>query len=280
MNQDKIDKLSKLLLEFFNDDSLASSTNDSPILFKGDNLDGKGLLWSGLGYTKQFVFSSNPDRFFVSENIDLAKGKSISVNNLSVLSESTLGTSVTKSSLREVGRLKGLIVDGSVNFNNYLFYDSNTDRLGIGTDSPKSAIDIVENNVEILLGSTETNVGSVGTFNSQDFSVVTDNTSRITISANGNITLGNHNVGPVHVNVVGKLTVNVNTPDNRANLHVNGAIKFNNKLHISSTSAPSGGSYSEGDVCWNSEPQPGGHVGWICVRAGNPGLWHPFGRID
>lgn len=281
MNQEKLEKLAELLTELLGNKIESDNTNNiSSIVFTGDNIDGKGFIWSGIGHNKQFIFTSNPDRFFISENIDIAKGKNISINNLPVLSESTLGTSVTKSSLREVGRLKGLIVDGSASINQYLFYDANTDRLGIGTDSPKRALDIVENNVEILIGSNETNIGSIGTFNSQDFEILTDNTSRINVSASGNITLGNINTGPVHVNVVGKLSVNVNTPDSRASLHINGSIKFNNKLHTSGTSAPAGGSYSEGDVCWNSEPNPGGHVGWVCIRAGNPGLWHPFGRID
>jgi len=253
--------------------------HESPITFSGDNLDGKGMLWAGSGHTKQFIFSS-PDKFFSSENIDLAKGRNISINNLPVLSEQSLGNSVTKSNLKEVGRLKGLIVDGSAMLSEYFYFDASTNRLGIGTETPKKTVDIVDNNVEILIGEAEPNIGFIGTFNSQDFQIHTDNISRISVSAGGNITLGNHSFGPVQVNVIGKLTVNVNTPDNRAALHVNGAIKYNGKLHISNTSAPSGGSYTEGDICWNSEPHPGGHVGWICVRAGNPGLWHPFGRID
>jgi hypothetical protein len=55
---------------------------------------------------------ANPGRFFVSETIDLAKGKGISVNNVKVIDDTELGSTVTKSNLREVGRLKGLIVDG------------------------------------------------------------------------------------------------------------------------------------------------------------------------
>lgn len=276
----KIKDLAELLAEIIGTKGVSNSIENSPIIFSGDMLDGKGMLWSGNGYTKQFIFSSSPDKFFSSETIDLAKGKSISINNLPVLSEQSLGNSVTKSNLKEVGRLKGLIVDGSAILAEYFYFDSSTNRLGIGTEAPKKTLDIVENNVEILIGEADTNIGFIGTFNSQDFQIHTDSISRITVSAGGNITLGNNNFGPTHVNVLGKLTVNVNTPDNRAALHVNGAIKYNGKLHMSNTSAPSGGSYIEGDICWNSEPNPGGHVGWICVRAGNPGLWHPFGRID
>ena len=43
--------------------------------FKGSKHDpnyGKGLLWSGHGYTKQFVLGKKPDRFFSTESISFA----------------------------------------------------------------------------------------------------------------------------------------------------------------------------------------------------------------
>ena len=88
--------------------------------FKGSKHDpnyGKGLLWSGHGYTKQFVLGKKPDRFFSTESIDLHLGKHYSINNVPVVTETELGSTVVKSNLREVGRLKGLVVDGSVNNN-------------------------------------------------------------------------------------------------------------------------------------------------------------------
>jgi hypothetical protein len=281
MEQQKIDQLARLLKEIVTEGKDEDPTVDNFqfVDFTGD-IEGKGFIWSGTGYNKQFIFVSKPDRFFISEHLDLAREKHLSINGIPVVSQTELGTSVTKSSLREVGRLKGLLVDGSLSVNNYLYFDSNTDRLGIGTENPKKVIDVVEDNVEILIGASDPNVGAIGTFNSQDFQILTDNTARITVSAGGNIILGNINSGPIQVNVLGKLTVNVNTPDSRANLHVNGPIKFNNKLHMSGTSAPAGGSFAEGDIVWNSEPIAGAHVGWVCTRAGNPGLWNPFGRIE
>ncbi len=280
--QQKLDQLASLLKDIIRTSYTpeVDDSNFSNNIQFIDNIEGKGLLWHGRGYNKQLIFAINPDRFFLSENLDLAREKYISINNLPVLSQSELGNSVTKSSLREVGRLKGLLVDGSVSINNYLFYDANTDRLGIGTDNPKKVLNLIEENVEIVIGASESNVGCIGTFSSQNFEIHTDSVPRITVEAGGNITLGHIATGPVHVNVLGKLTVNVNNPDQRASLHVNGAIKFNNKLHLSGTCPPSGGSFSEGDIVWNSEPNPGGHIGWVCIKAGNPGIWNPFGRID
>jgi len=249
------------------------------INFKGD-IPGKGLIWSGDGHNKQLIYAANPGRFFVSETIDLAKGKGISVNNVKVIDDTELGSTVTKSNLREVGRLKGLIVDGGLSVNQYLVYDATTDRLGIGTDQPNATLSILDQNIELVFGASEPNVGSMGTFNSADLELVTDNTARLTIAAGGDITLGNPNFGPTKVKIVGSLGVNVSSIDPRTDLHISGAIKFNDKLHLSGSEAPTSGAFNEGDILWNNNPQPGRFIGWVCTRAGNPGLWSGFGRIE
>ena len=249
------------------------------IVIKGD-IDGKGILWSGLGNNKQLIFATKPDRFFVSETIDLAKGRSVSINNIKVLDERELGPTITKSNLREVGHLKGLIVDGGLSVNQYLVYDANTNRLGLGTDQPKAAVSIVDQNIELMLGSSLPNTAVIGTYNSADLELVTDNTARITIQAGGNIVMGNPATGDTRVTIIGRLGVNVNNPDPRSALHVNGALKFNDKLHLSGDAAPTSGAYNEGDIVWNTRPNPGRFVGWVCILAGNPGQWSGFGRIE
>jgi hypothetical protein len=93
-------------------------------------------------------------------------------------------------------------------------------------------------------------------------------------------TLGNPNFGPTKVKIVGSLGVNVSSIDSRTDLHVSGAIKFNDKLHLSGSEAPTGGAFNEGDILWNNGPQPGRFIGWVCTRAGTPGLWSGFGRIE
>ena len=253
---------------------------DTSVTFGGDNVYGKGLLWTGQGYTKQFVFNENPDRFFSSESIDIARGKSISINKVNVISEQELGPSVIKSSLREVGRLRGLIVDGGFSVNQYFFYNPTSDRLGLGTEEPNAAISIVEEDVEVLLGGRDSVRGIVGTFAGHDFDIVTDNTSRINVKAGGDITLGNKNTSPIKVTITGSLGIDVNNPDPRAKLHVNGSIKFNDKIHISGTQPPQDGAYNLGDIMWNSTPRPNGYIGWVCISAGSPGVWNPFGLIQ
>jgi hypothetical protein len=252
---------------------------NTPIVFSGGALEGKGMLWSGQGHTKQFIFASNPDRFFVSENIDLAKEKSITVNGIKLFDERELGPTIVKSNLREVGRLKSLVVDGSVNIGQYLLFNSDSNRLGLGIENPNGAFSVAEDDIEVIVGTRDSVRGYVGTFASHAFDIITDNNARITISAGGNIQLGNPKLPPVQVSVHGKLAVRVSTPDPEVDLHVNGSVKFGNRLQKVDRSYPTAGSYNQGDIVWNSEPRRGHHVGWICVQAGTPGLWEPFGKI-
>jgi hypothetical protein len=277
--QEKLDNLSALL-----NDILSEKNQDTNIVelsylkFNGD-IEGKGLIWAGRGHTKQLVYQPSPDRFFSSETIDLAKDRAVTINGVKIIDDKELGTSITKSSLREVGRLRGLIVDGSLSVNQFLYYNATSDRLGLGTEEPNAALSICDQGVEIVIGSREYNKAGIGVYNSSDLELITDNTTRITISAGGNIELGNRNNGPIQVLVHGTMGINVGTPDPRTNLHVGGAIKFNDTLHLKGTRPPEGGSFKQGDIVWNSEPQQRHYVGWICIQSGNPGIWAQFGEI-
>jgi hypothetical protein len=200
--QEKLDNLSALL-----NDILSEKNQDTNIVelsylkFNGD-IEGKGLIWAGRGHTKQLVYQPSPDRFFISETIDLAKDKHLSINGIKIIDDQELGTSIIKSNLREVGRLRGLIVDGSMSINQFLYYNATSDRLGLGTEEPNAALSICDEGVEIVIGAREYNKAGIGAYNSSDLELVTDNTTRITISAGGNIELGNRNNGPIQVSVL------------------------------------------------------------------------------
>jgi len=54
-------------------------------------------------------------------------------------------------------------------------------------------------------------------------------------------------------------------------------------LYGASTSAPSTGTWSQGDKVWNSTPAEAGTasskyvvIGWICTASGTPGTWLPM----
>lgn len=46
------------------------------------------------------------------------------------------------------------------------------------------------------------------------------------------------------------------------------------------SSSPSSGTFSRGDIVYNSLPSPGGVLGWVCVAAGTPGTWRSFGNLS
>jgi hypothetical protein len=274
------DQLAESIIELLASGDSGTSSALANIEFNhspSNSNQGKGILWKGDGTTKQFILSK--DSIFSSETIELAQGKSISINRTVILSETEIGKTVVKSNLKEVGRLKGLVVDGSININQNLFYNHQSRRFSLGTESPNGSFTISNNGVECMIDVPESSRARIGNFGSHDLELITDNTTRLTLEAGGNITLGNKNFGSVAVKVFGKMSVNVKTQDSRADLHVSGAIKFNDKIHQYMASPPQFGTYDKGDIVWNTDPNVGGSVGWVCVRAGSPGSWFPFGEI-
>lgn len=251
---------------------------DASVKFKG-KVFGKGLLWAGTGHTKQFVLSDNPERFFSSENIDLSRDKSYHINKSEVLSVNELGPSVVKSNLREVGRLKGLVIDGALSVNSYLYFDNLSDRLGLGTDEPNAALSIAENGVELIAGSEDFTKGVFGTFASHTLSLKTDNKDRITISPTGDINLGMPDQSTIKVAINGKLSIGVNNADPNVDLHVKGSIRYDNHIHMYAAQPPQGGVWNQGDIVWNTNPQQRKFVGWVCTKTGSPGIWNVFGEI-
>jgi hypothetical protein len=240
----------------------------------GESLVGKGMLLKGQGSTKQLIFNTNPDKFVSTEHFELIKDREYRIDGTPVLSSTALGLGVTKSNLREVGRLRGLIVDGNVSLGQYVFYNDSTNRFGVGIENPNAGLSVCEDGVEVILGTKDQSRGIVGTFASVPFDIVTDNTARMSVGSSGNITF---NSSEVVLN--GKLAIGVRTRDSRVDLHVAGAVKYQDHIHQYLNGIPDSGSYIRGDIVWNTEPDVGRCVGWVCVRAGSPGTWMPFGEI-
>ena len=75
------------------------------------------------------------------------------------------------------------------------------------------------------------------------------------------------------------MSVGVKVADPNVDLHVAGPVRLNNHIQMYATAAPTTGTYTVGDIVWNQNPSVGKFVGWVCVRAGTPGSWYPFGQI-
>jgi hypothetical protein len=230
-----------------------------------------GVIWTGEGNTRQLT--QQQDRLYSSNSIDIAVDNNYRINNRSVLTNTTLGSDVRQSSLTSVGVLQNLSTEGSVNIDNFVFYDEVNNRLGIGIEAPNGSFSVGSIEHEFVVDNNEVGKFKVGSWTTSELSIITDDTTRIHISETGRITLNDK------VKVAGKLGINVTNVSQDVDLDVAGAMRFSGKKMESAIQAPIDGSYKLGDIVWNNAPRPSGYVGWICVREGTPGEWAPFGLI-
>jgi hypothetical protein len=239
---------------------------------------GKGLQWRGAGTTKQLVYRANPDRLWTSESLDLSRDAHYMIDNTIVLSMGELGPSISRSSLTRVGTLQNLRTSGNLSIDGYIHYNSDSDALGIGTDAPNGKLSVATLDSEFIID-TETRAVKLGTWTTDDLKIVTDNTTRLTIRSNGHIDLGDPEGSNTKVSVHGRLGIGVNNVEEGVTLSTSGPVKFENKKFMNGSEIPKSGSFRHGDIVWNESPVATGYVGWICVRAGTPGEWKPFGQI-
>lgn len=249
----------------------------SPLEFTAQdgNLSGKGLLWTGgVDYTKQFVFRDTPNRFWSSEDIDLDREKVFRIENIPVLTLNALGRSVTESNLQSVGTLQSLEVQGNVNIDGFIYWDSDSERLGIGTDSPNGMLSLKNIDHEFIIDNTEDRKFKIGTWTTSSLQIITDDTTRIEVSENGTISLNNR------VNIAQTLGVGVKNYSDDVDITTARGVRFQNKKFEAGIAKPATGNYVKGDIVWNQNPEPTSYVGWICVRTGTPGEWKQFGLIE
>ena len=169
-------------------------------------LNGKGFSWQwDQGST--YLSYMNGNRLRTNSNFDLsAAAFSYSIDNIPVLSADRLGTSVVKSNLQQIGTLNSLQVSGAVNLSDLLFVDDVSNRIGIGTEEPSASLSILDNNVEIGIGSPEYGLGHIGTYSNSDFAIITDSLSRIVVKSTGEVNIGDPVKGGGRLNVYGTLT--------------------------------------------------------------------------
>lgn len=242
---------------------------------EGGSIVNQGLLWVKEGDpTKQFVLHS--EAFYSSESIDVHRDKIYKIGGISVLSKDRLGDSITESKLKKVGTLQNLRTSGSLVIDEFIFYNSTSNRLGFGIEEPNATIDIASLDNDFIID-VESTSSKVGNFSSTPLNIITDNVPRIQISSTGSSIVIGSNIETKTV-IQGKLGVNVNSPD--CDIVTSGPVKFEDKKFSVGTHVPKTGIWKKGDIVWNQNPAPTGWVGWICIREGSPGEWRSFGSIS
>ena len=253
----------------------------SPLEFTPDEngIYGKGLIWKDAGPSKQFVYRANPDRIWSTESIDLNRGNAYKIDNIDLLTIDTLGSSVRKSSLTQVGTLNNLRTSGNLNIDDFIIYDADSQRLGIGTDAPNGNISITSYETEFVID-VESAATKIGNWTTDDLNIVTDNTTRITVKANGKVDFGKSGRNDAKVSVYGKLGVGVNNVSEGVSVSSAGPIEIAGTKIMTGTAVPTNGTFRQGDIMYNTNAVATGYVGWVCVRDGTPGQWKPFGAIS
>jgi hypothetical protein len=177
-------------------------------------INGKGFNWTWADGNTQLIYRSGA-RLWTNGNFDVAAGSSYKIDNIPVLSLNSLGSTVVHSNLTSIGTLSTLQVSGNTNLGDVVFIDSVFNRLGIGTDEPAASLHILDNNVNIVMGSPDVNRAHIGTASSHDLSIVTDNLARITVKNSGEVNIGDPAHGGGILNVYGTLFATAIQTDNR-----------------------------------------------------------------
>jgi len=189
--------------------------------------------------------------------------EALRIDGNEVLWKKTLGKSVKESSLTKVGVLENLQVKDTL-------YVADG-RVGINTTVPSKTFAVDAEGVEIVIGSDDA-TGFVGTHEARPFAISTDDVKRIVIATDGKVTFEKD------INVKGRLGIGIQNPEQ--DLEIAGNLAFQNRIFSSASGIPTTGTWTRGSIVWNSEPNMGEVLGWICIKGGQPGAWRPFGHIN
>lgn len=107
-----------------------------------------------------------------------------------------------------------------------------------------------------------------------------NSSAKLRVAPSGKIIIGEKGQANGELQVHGRIAININnmTPD--VDLATAGPVRLDGKKFEVGSGIPQTGLYNHGDIIWNDAPQPGGCVGWVCVRTGTPGMWKEFGKIE
>lgn len=176
----------------------------------------------------------------VKENgIDLNQ---ITLNGSKIIEQNKLGSGITDSNLQKLGLVKELQVSGETLLADTLYVHNK--RLGINTIEPTSALSVWDEEIEINVCKKQKDIGYIGTPRQQKLILSANNKENLICNIDGSVQVSELQIG---------------------------SIKF------SSAETPPNYISQRGHIVWNSNPNPGGPMGWICLGSSN---WANFGIID
>jgi hypothetical protein len=166
----------------------------------------------------------------------------ITLNGVEVARTNALGSGIVNSNLQTLGELKELRVSGESILAQTLYVTPK--RVGINTIEPSAALSVWDDEIEIVAKKKSKDVGIFGTTRQQKLIITSNNKDNIVLNEDGSAQIDDLKIGSV------RFTTS-NTPPNFVS----------DRCHI----------------VWNTNPNPGGPLGWVCLGGAN---WANFGIID
>ena len=174
-----------------------------------------------------------------TEGLDLNK---ITIDGTEVARSNSLGSAIVNSNLQTLGELKELRVSGESIMAQTLYVTPR--RVGINTIEPSAALSVWDDEIEIVAKKKSQNVGILGTPRQQKLVISSNNKDNVVLSEDGSAQIDDLRIGSMRFTTA-------NSPPNFVS----------ERCH----------------VVWNTNPNPGGPLGWICLGGAN---WANFGIID
>ncbi len=166
----------------------------------------------------------------------------ITLNGQEIAKSNSLGSSIVNSNLQTVGELRELKVSGESLLAQTMYVTPK--RVGINTIEPSAALSIWDDEIEIVAKKKSRDVGMLGTTRQQKLILSANNKDNIVLSDDGSVKIDHLKIGSMQFTTA-------NSPPNFVS----------ERCH----------------VVWNTNPNPGGPLGWICLGGAN---WANFGIID
>jgi hypothetical protein len=174
-----------------------------------------------------------------ADGLDLDK---ITLDGAEVIKSSSLGSAIVNSNLQTLGEIKELRVSGESIMAQTLYVTPR--RVGINTIEPSAALSVWDDEIEIVAKKKSQNIGILGTPRQQKLVITANSKDNIVLAEDGSVQIDDLKIGSMRFTTA-------NSPPNYVS----------ERCH----------------VVWNTNPNPGGPLGWICLGGAN---WANFGIID
>lgn len=128
----------------------------------------------------------------------------IKLDGTTVLKGNRLNNQITESALHKVGRLRDLDVLGETHLGGQTMTVANG-RVGVNVDTPISALDIWDNEVQLILGKMEQQTAFIGTARAQTLKIGVNSLGHLTIDNTGTVRVEKFKIGERRIAFEGKV---------------------------------------------------------------------------